>query len=390
MATISMIRIISASLSPNTEFDDVWLAARLLCAPWVWQRGTAPGKVESWFRNYLKTACAVTFNSGRSALLAILKAFDVGKGDEVIIQAFTCVAVPNSIRWAGAIPVYADIEGTFNLDPADVEKKITSKTKAIIVQHTFGIPAKLDEIISIAKKYNIIVIEDCAHSLGETGRLGDAAFFSFGRDKVVSSVFGGLATIRDDHQKQIAALKAYHKKLAIPFVGWTFQQLFHPVAFAIILPLYRLEIGKLLLSFLQKIKLLSFPVYREEKYGRQPDDFPAKYPNALATLLLKQLKKLERFSKQRREISRMYGSDGAFLRFPRLVDNPELVIANAKKRGILLGNWYHNVIDPTGVELKNMGYKKGSCPRAEEASEHIINLPTRISPRQARRVLNAL
>jgi dTDP-4-amino-4,6-dideoxygalactose transaminase len=300
------------------------------------------------------------------------------------------VAVPNSVRWAGATPVYADIEETYNLDPADVEKKITKKTRAIIVQHTFGTQAKIEELMSIAAKHNIVVIEDCAHSLGTTGRLGDAAFYSFGRDKVVSSVFGGCATIRDDHPEQIAALKAYHKKLPIPFVGWTLQQLIHPVAFSLILPFYRIGIGKVFLVALQRLRILSFPVYSEEKEGRQPDDFPAKYPNALALLLLKQLKKLERFTNQRREISRIYGSDGAFLRFPKMVDNPEIAIAKAKKQGILLGNWYHNVIDPVGVEFKNVGYKKGSCPRAEEAAKHIINLPTRISARQARRVLAAL
>jgi perosamine synthetase len=385
-----MSRIISASLSPNTEVDDVWWAFRLICTPWVWQRGAASGKVEAWFRTYLKTSCAVSFNSGRSALLGILKSFDIRKGDEVIVQAFTCVAVPNSVRWAGATPIYADIEETFNLDPASVEKKITAKTKAIIIQHTFGRQAKIDGLIAIARRHNVIVIEDCAHSIGATGKAGDAAFFSFGRDKVVSSVFGGLATIRADHQKQIAALKAYHKQLGFPSGGWIFQQLVHPVAFSIILPLYQSGVGKLLLVLLQKIKFLSFPVYPEEKSGRQPSAFPARYPNALALLLLKQLKKLGRFTKQRREISRMYGIDGPFLRFPRLVDNPALATAHAKKKGVLLGNWYHNIIDPTGVEVSTLGYIKGSCPRAEEAAKHIVNLPTRISPRQARRVLDAL
>jgi perosamine synthetase len=385
-----MSRIISASLSPNTERDDILLALRLLCMPWTWQRGAASGKVEAWFRKYSGTPCAVSFNSGRSALLAILRAFGVGRGDEVIVQAFTCVAVPNSIRWAGARPVYADIDGSYNVDPKDVEKKISPQTRALIVQHTFGVPAAMDEVTALAKKYNILLIEDCAHSLGTTGKRGDAAFFSFGRDKVLSSVFGGLATIRVDHPKQITALKAYHKLLNTPSLSWIFQQLFHPVAFAFILPLYNAGIGKAVLVLLQRLRLLGFPVYREEKLGRQPDDFPAKYPNALAILLLTQLKKLERFTKERREISRMYGSDNAYLRFPKLVDDPKLIIAKAKKRGILLGNWYHNIIDPTGVAFANIGYKEGSCPNAEDAAKHIINLPTRITAREAKKVLAAL
>lgn len=397
-----MKRVISASLSPNTERDDVWLALRLLFAPWVWKRGSAVAKVEAWFRQYLGTTTAVTFNSGRAAELAILKAFAIGRGDEVIVQAFTCVAVPNSVRWAGATPVYADIDDTYNLDPVDFEKKITKNTKAIIIQHTFGVPAQLDKIISVAKKHKLFVIEDCAHSLGATyknkkvGTFGDAAFFSFGRDKVVSSVFGGLAGIQKIHTKQIKALKEYHKKLNIPSFGWIFQQLFHPVAFSILLPLYRLGIGKAILVALQRLRLLSFPVYPEEKQGRPPDDFPAKYPNALALLLLKQLKKLERYNKQRQEVAHLYRRKGktqpgaVYLRFPVPVDDPADSIEKAKKQGILLGNWYHNVIDPTGVEFGKVGYKKGSCPRAEEAAKHIINLPTRISQKDAKRVMGVL
>ena len=369
--------MISCSLSPNTEPDDVWLALCLIFLPWKWKRGAAVHKVEQRFGG-------VSFNSGRSALLAILRAFQIGKGDEVIVQAFTCVAVPNSVRWAGATPIYADIDDSLNMNPSEVFRKITKKTKAIIVQHTFGRPAAIDEIIAIAQKNNLVVIEDFAHTMSLPMK-GDAAFYSFGRDKVLSSVFGGLAMIDPKHSKEIIALKNYHKNLEIPSYGWIFQQLFHPVAFSIILPLYQLGMGKLLLICLQKIKFLSFPVYKEEKMGKQPSDFPAKYPNALALLLVKQLKKLDRYTKQRKEISSIYGAEYPYLRFPKLVENSVLSIANAKKQGVLLGNWYHNVIDPGGY-----GYTPGSCPNAEEAAAHIVNLPTRISQSEAHKVLASL
>ena len=115
------------------------------------------------------------------------------------------------------------------------------------------------------------------------------------------------------------------------------------------------------------------------------DDIFEKYPNALAELLLLQLKKLERYTKQRREISKLYGKDFAYLRYPVLVEDPQAVRAKAKKQGIFLGNWYHNVVDPADA-----GYRKGSCPKAEEAARHIINLPTRITPAEAKRVLDIL
>lgn len=357
-----MKRIISCSLSPNTEGDDVWLALRLLFSPWKWKRGAAAQKVETHFGG-------VSFNSGRAALFAILRAYAIGQGDEVILQAFTCVAVADSIRRTGAVPVYADINTAFNIDIDDVAKKITNKTKAIIVQHTFGVSADMDAVLALAKKYHIRVIEDFAHIMSLPLR-GDAGFYTFGRDKVVSSVFGGLTRITSNTK-----LKTYHKTLEYPSSFWIFQQLLHPVAFSVILPLYRSGIGKALLVFLQRLHLLSFPHISDVK----------RYPNALAILLLHQLKKLDRYTKQRREISRLYGKDVAYLRFPMLVGDPQAVSARAKKQGILLGNWYHNVVDP-----QDAGYKRGSCPRAEEAAQHIINLPTRISPAEAKRVLAVL
>lgn len=356
--------MISASLSPNTEFDDVLIAIKTLCMPWTWKQGKAIAKVEHRLGG-------ISFNSGRSALLAILKAFAIGQGDEVIVQAFTCVAVANSVLWTGAKPVFADIDETYNIDPRDFEKKITSKTKAIVVQHTFGTPAKITEIINIAKKHRIKIIEDFAHTMS-LPLTGDAGFYSFGRDKVLSSVFGGLAVGVE--------VKKYHKTLGYPSYFWIFQQLLHPIAFSIILPLYRVGIGKAILVILQRLGLLSFPQLSEVK----------KYPNALAILLLNQLKKLDRYTKQREEIVRLYGGKGALLRYPMRVDNPAQVAARAKKKGILLGNWYHNVIDPVGVDLEAVGYKRGSCPSAEKAAKHIINLPTRISKKDAQRVLAAL
>ncbi len=82
------------------------------------------------------------------------------------MQAFTCNAVSNPIFWAGAKPIYVDIDETYNMDPADLKNKISSKTKAVIVQHTFGVPAQIEKIQEICKKNKLILIEDMAHALG--------------------------------------------------------------------------------------------------------------------------------------------------------------------------------------------------------------------------------
>ncbi|MEK7533207.1 MAG: aminotransferase class I/II-fold pyridoxal phosphate-dependent enzyme [Patescibacteria group bacterium] len=400
-------RVISASLSPNTEADDVWQAVSALFTPRKWRRGEAIDGITRWLCAYNNAKQVLFFNSGRSALLAILKAFDIGVSDEVIIQAFTCVAVPNSVLWAGATPIYADIDGTYNLDPKDVEKKITKKTKAIIVQHTFGIPADVAALQTLAKKYNVLLIEDCAHALGgvykgkKLGSFGDAAFYSFGRDKALSSVWGGAAMIRGVHITPNEKMKKYHAHLPVPGVSWILQQLLHPIAFSCILPLYTLGLGKVLLVVLQKLRLLSVPVYTGEKFGAHPKDFPAQYPNALASLLLLQLTKLDRYTRVRQQNAQYYTSalapargstvpafipGAAYLRYPVLVDKPEELCAAARKHGILLGNWYHNNIDPAGVDFRAVGYTVGSCPRAEDTARHIINLPTRIHAGEAKRV----
>lgn len=399
--------VISASLSPNTEPDDVWRALLILLAPWKWQRGADTSRVSSWFTNRYKDGEVTLYNSGRSALFAILSAFGIGAGDEVIVQAFTCVAVPNGVLWVGAKPVYADIDDTYNLSVSDIEKKITKKTKAIIVQHTFGVPADITAIVSIARAHRILIIEDCAHALGAThqgkqvGTFGDAAFFSFGRDKIVSSVWGGAAIISSKHKKQIAKLKEDHDNLPMPGMIWVMQQIFHPIMFSIILPFYNMEVGKILLVLLQKLKLLTFPVYPEEKIGKRPGIFPAQYPNALAVLLVGQLSKLDRYTQMRQNIALVYAKqfetvegvhisayvkEAAYLRYPMLVNDPNSLRARVKSQGILLGNWYHNIIDPNGVDFGRVGYKQGSCPKAEYAAKHSINLPTKITKQDAHRI----
>lgn len=387
--------MISASLSPNTEPDDVLLAVKTLFSPWRWHTGEAQGDVRQWFeRRY--GGEIVLFSSGRVALYGLLKAFGISNGDEVLIQAFTCVAVPNSVLWAGATPIYADIDDTFNVAPADLEKKITKKTKAIIVQHTFGVYADLVTIAKIAKKHSLIIIEDFAHSLGMKALSGEAGFFSFGRDKVISSIWGGGAIINAKCQIPNAKWKLKKIESEMPNSSnyWVFQQLLHPIAFSVILTLYDVIIGKVLLVLLQKLNLLSIPVYPEEKHGGRPNELFVTFPNALAILALNQLKKLDRFNKRRREIANYYAKElglsiakeAIYLRFPILVENPRDLIEKAKKNGVLLGNWYHNIIDPAGVDLDAVGYTRGSCPNAEKAARHIINLPTRVTLEQAKYV----
>ncbi len=387
-------RPIVIGLSPNLGVFDVLTAFVVLLSPWKWFGVHAIGRVEEWFRAYFNVSYASSFNSGRSALYAVLKNLGIGAGDEVLLQAFTCVAVPNSVLWTGARPVYVDIDDSLNFDPIDAARKISPKTKVLIVQHTFGNPADMDAVMSFAKKHNLLVIEDCAHALGarfkekKLGLFGDAAIFSFGRDKVVSSVFGGIAITR---QKELGEkLNVFQKSLSQSPLWWVIQQVLHPIITSISLPLYHIGIGKLILLISQKLHLLSFPVYKEEKLGQKPSFFPTQYSNVLAELLIPQLSRLAMFTQKRNEMVTIYKNelraksdtmpqirDGAVLmRFPVFVSNPGEVLGKARKKGMVLGNWYRSCIDPKGVDNEKVFFDRETTPRAVFASEHIVNLPT--------------
>lgn len=402
--------MLAISLSPNTQKIDYLAALVELFSPWSYLQDQYVQKFEQWFKKYFNASFAISFDSGRSAQYTILNSLGIGKGDEVLVQTFTCVAVPNSVLWTGAKPVYVDIEkNSYNMDSKDMLSKISKKTKAVIVQHTFGQVAKIEEICKIAKEHKITVIEDCAHALGASvlpagrqgagrkiGTFGEAAFFSFGRDKVVSSVFGGMVITKNSELGE--KIRKFQKNLAFPSIFWVAQQLFHPVLFSIILPTYNLwNIGKGILWIAQKLHLLSFPVSAIEKKGEKPDFYPKKMPNALAKLALIQLERLENFNNKRRTIATIYAKEfniiikdeDIFIRFPIQVEEPRELMQFAKKRGVLLGDWYSHVVDPKGVALSKIGYRAGSCPVAEQKAKRIVNLPTypRMSEQDAEKVI---
>ena len=143
--------------------------------------------------------------NGTAALKLGLIALDIRQGDEVITQSFTFVATVEAILEAGAIPIITEIDKSLNMDPNDLEKKITPKTKGIIPVHMAGVAAKMDEIVNIAKKYNIPILEDSAQALGATykgkhlGTIGDAGIYSLDIGKVITTGEGGvLVTDKED------------------------------------------------------------------------------------------------------------------------------------------------------------------------------------------------
>lgn len=142
---------------------------------------------------------AVSFAACRMAFYAVLQALGIGKGDEVLLTGFTCSVMPNAVWRTGATPRYADISAdTLGTDPAAVARKITNKTRAIVLQHTFGLPCDVEAIAKIAQTTGIPLIEDCALTVGSSmngqpvGSWGEAAIFSTDHSKPLNTITGGL------------------------------------------------------------------------------------------------------------------------------------------------------------------------------------------------------
>ncbi|MBI4698518.1 MAG: DegT/DnrJ/EryC1/StrS family aminotransferase [Nitrospirae bacterium] len=161
--------------------------------------------LEKEIAGYHNVKYAVSLASGTDALHLSLRAVGIKEGDEVITTPFTFIAAAEAIAYVGAIPVFADIDkDTLNIDPSQIEKKITSKTKAIIPVHLFGLPADMDEIMNMARSYDLKVIEDCAQAFGArykdkaAGSIGDAGCFSFYPSKNLGAYGDGGMLITND------------------------------------------------------------------------------------------------------------------------------------------------------------------------------------------------
>ncbi len=159
---------------------------------------------EQAFANYTGTAHAQAVTSGTAALKVALIALGIGEGDEVITQGFTFVATWEAILDVGAVPVFTEVDTTLNMDPADLEKKITGKTKAIIAVHMLGAAADIEKIMTIADKYSLPVIEDTAQAAGgringrHLGSFGAIGTFSFDSVKTMTTGEGGMCITNNE------------------------------------------------------------------------------------------------------------------------------------------------------------------------------------------------
>lgn len=345
---------------------------------------------------------------------------NIGHGDDIVVQAYTCVVVPNAIAAAGATPVFVDIDkDTLSMDPEDLRKKITPKTKAIICQHTFGIPAPLEKLRAICDANVIPLIEDCAHVIPSRSRLsrertegpdgvgmtGDVVLLSFGRDKAISGVTGGaIICRRQDISNRLKKLE--DSTFPIPH-STILLFLLYPLLYAVARPFYGLWIGKAFLKLCSLLRILPSIVTTEEKSGHQSPVLH-RLPNACAALALSQLDRLQEINDHRRSLTHFYReqcathgwpvlhgirSDLPLQKFPLFIPGAEKIRQSLKKQNIHLHDgWTGCVICPSSVDPSSLGYRDGDDPRAEEACEQILCLPTHpmMSRRQAHRLMQLL
>ncbi len=394
---------IFSALSPNIEQDDLRLARHLLKNTSEYSQGDYGQRLAEEIGHYLGVKHASSFQSGREALWAISQSLAWPVDSEILVPGFTCAAAINPLIWSGLKPVFVDINQSLNIDLDLIEAKITQKTKGILVQHTFGLPVDMARIRELAEKHNLTVIEDCAHSLGArfqgqlTGTWGEAAFFSFGRDKIISSVFGGLAVSNDP--KLGNSIRKLQKESEFPEKKWIRKQLRHPVLTARwVQPWYgRGEAGRKLLLAFQKTGILSKAMTREEKRGERPSVGPMKLPNELAVLALNQFLKLDRFNDHRNQLAIFYrkkladlpvvmppeAPERVYLKFPLIMPSKEMsnkLLQELRRQNIYLyDGWKDSPVVPSDVQLSAMGYEVGICPMAEDLSGRLVNLPTHIN-----------
>lgn len=172
---------------------------------WISSKGKYINEFENSFSSYIGVKHAASVSNGTVALHVALVALGIGPGDEVIVPTLTYIASVNAIIYTGAIPVFVDsLPDTWQMDPVDVQNKITGKTKAIMAVHLYGHPCDMDALTAISKKNNVFLIEDCAEAIGSkykgkhVGTFGDIATFSFFGNKTITTGEGGMVVTNDE------------------------------------------------------------------------------------------------------------------------------------------------------------------------------------------------
>lgn len=351
-----------------------------------------------------------SFWKGRVALYAILRAMNVQPDEEIILPGYTCVVVPNAVRLCGAKPIYVDIDmDTFSIDPALLEAAITEKTRAILVQHTYGIPGPIYDVMEIAKKHNLFVIEDSAHALGSSingkllGAIGDAAFFSSQWSKPYTSGLGGIAVSRDpDIANEIQKVRS---NFELPSFGVRAKLSIQYALFSLFYSPRNFWFAQGLLRKLSKWGVFVGSSSTEELEGLSPQDHHWIMGPFQERVGIRQLEKYKEDLPARKKLMAFYrqglikagwpaldyDDETILLRYPVRVKNKWDLLDKAQDARVELGSWFESPLHPIKLEDHAIfDYTLGQCPISEQAAEETINLPLHqwMTPEEAQRTLN--
>jgi dTDP-4-amino-4,6-dideoxygalactose transaminase len=370
-------------------------AARHLLWPGRLVGGPAIAQYEAAFASRIGVANAISFAAGRVGLYGILRSLGVGGGDEVLLQAPTHIVVPNAIRYTGALPVYVDCElESFNMDLDEAARKVTPRTRAIVIQHTFGIPVDMDRAGALAAAHGLALIEDCVHALGSTyagrqvGSMGQAAFFSTEETKTISTTMGGMVTT--DDAELAARLRTFQHACRRPTAYRTARYLLKLAVYhALTQPTVHV-LTRAMYEASGRHHGLPRPTDEAELRGERPAGYARRLGNGQAAVGLTQLDSLDANIAHRRWAAEQYSSrlagsglrlamappiaDPVCVRFPVWVPHRPAAERAVGPRAVL-GTWFTSVLEEA-VSPAAGGYVAGSCPRAEDAARHLVNLPT--------------
>jgi len=341
------MRVIKVN-APFVGEDEIQAVSEVIKSGMLAQ-GAVVEEFEREFAKYLGVPYLLTVSNGTVALYVALKALGVGENDEVIVPDFTFFATASTVVLAGATPVFADIDlETYTIDPASVEELITERTKAIVAVHLYGHPARMDEVLRIAREHGLHVIEDCAQSHGaeyrglKTGSIGDAGAFSFYATKNLTMGEGGAISTKLREVADFIKLYRNHgqtRRYYHEVVGWNFR-----------------------------------------------------ITNIQAAIGLQQLKKLDRMNSRRREIAKLYRDELSNVKSLRLpVEKPwakhvyhqftvwveghgtrDKLARYLREHGVQVGIHYPM---PLHEQPALRDYLRNPCPNAEKASTHVLSLP---------------
>lgn len=351
--------------APRIEKDEIDEVVKTLKSGWI---GTGPktAEFEKMIAYYAGAKYAIAINSCTAALHLSMIAADIGPGNEVIIPAMTFCATANAVIHTGAKPVFVDIDKqTTNIDPLLIERAITKKTRAIIPVHFAGRPCGMDKILKIAKKYNLLVIEDAAHAIGaeyhskKIGSIGDATCFSFYVTKNITTGEGGMVTTNN---------KEFADKIKICSLHGLTKDAWHRYSdkgykhYQVIYPGFKYNMTDMQASLgihqMKKIK----------KYQNIRDKYWKMYNTGLANLPLTLPAPPEKNTIHAKHLFTI------LLDLDRLKISRDEFMDKLYKKSIGAGVHYI-ALNLHPYYQKTLGYKKGDFPNSEYISERTVSLP---------------